>query len=103
MRSAKASPIRSAYGAYPLPDELLRRLGAGRVDVVVGALLDHVAQAPRPGRHLPRHDIVEGEVGRQVDHRAVLADREGRDRGRLLEVQVAAVPAGEAHEPRALD
>src|SRR4051794_40236178 len=81
--------------------ELDGRLRVQRVDVVLGALLHDVQQPPVARRDLPREHVLEREVRRQVDQLAARRDREGGHRRRALEVQVAAVLAGQAGEPRA--
>src|SRR3954454_12337635 len=81
--------------------ELGGRLRVQRVDVVPVAVLDDAQQPPVARRDLPREHLLEREVGRQVHELAVRGDREGGHRRRALEVQVAAVLAGQAGEPRA--
>src|SRR5919109_9106 len=87
----------------PQAEERRCRLRIERVDVVVGALLHDVAKAPETGRNLPRHDLLERQVPREIDHPVVFADRERGDGRRAFEVQVSAVLPGQAHEPRAPD
>src|SRR3954467_12535355 len=81
--------------------ELGGRLRVQRVAVVLRALLDDVEQPPVARRARPRERVLQGGVRRQVDQLAARRDREGGHRRRALEVQVAAVLAGQAGEPRA--